>query len=151
VETICQACGYQRKPTDQAPDWECPSCGKAYIKTSHESPEALSGYAPRYRSDARTNNAPGRWSLISLILGIACVPFVLGWLWLIIETTHMTSHPVPPDRVIPERMRGGWTAYATAAEYKRQHEVGMFVLFPGPLVLVAFLFARNMAKIEKGE
>lgn len=41
METVCQACGYQRKPTDQAPDWECPSCGKAYAKTSHESPSPL--------------------------------------------------------------------------------------------------------------
>ncbi|MBD8873426.1 hypothetical protein [Rhodanobacter sp. DHB23] len=41
METVCQACGYQRKPTDQAPDWECPACGKAYSKTSHGSPASL--------------------------------------------------------------------------------------------------------------
>jgi hypothetical protein len=41
METVCQACGYQRKPTDQAPDWACPSCGKAYAKTSHESSSPL--------------------------------------------------------------------------------------------------------------
>lgn len=41
METICQACGYQRKPTDQAPDWECPACGKAYSKTSHSSSASL--------------------------------------------------------------------------------------------------------------
>jgi predicted RNA-binding Zn-ribbon protein involved in translation (DUF1610 family) len=52
VETICQACGYQRKPTDQAPDWECPSCGKAYVKTSHDSQGSLSGYAQSYSSDS---------------------------------------------------------------------------------------------------
>jgi hypothetical protein len=43
METVCQACGYQRKSTDQAPDWECPACGKAYSKTSHGSPGSLSG------------------------------------------------------------------------------------------------------------
>jgi predicted RNA-binding Zn-ribbon protein involved in translation (DUF1610 family) len=42
METVCQACGYQRKSTDQAPDWECPACGKAYSKTSRGSPESLS-------------------------------------------------------------------------------------------------------------
>jgi len=41
MEPVCQACGYQRKPTDQAPDWEYPSCGKAYVKTSHSSPSPL--------------------------------------------------------------------------------------------------------------
>jgi hypothetical protein len=45
METVCQACGYQREPTDQAPDWECPSCGKAYAKTSHNSHGSFSGYA----------------------------------------------------------------------------------------------------------
>jgi hypothetical protein len=41
--TVCQACGYERKPTDQAPDWECPSCGKAYVKTAHDSHDSISG------------------------------------------------------------------------------------------------------------
>jgi hypothetical protein len=45
METVCLACGYQRKSTDQTPDWECPACGKAYSKTAHGSPESLSGYA----------------------------------------------------------------------------------------------------------
>lgn len=45
METVCQACGYQRKSADQAPDWECPACGKAYSKTAHGSPEPLSGDA----------------------------------------------------------------------------------------------------------
>ena len=45
METVCQACGYQRKSTDQAPDWECPACGKAYSKTSQGSPGSLSGNA----------------------------------------------------------------------------------------------------------
>lgn len=45
METVCQACGYQRKSTDQAPDWECPACGKAYSKTAHGSPASLLGNA----------------------------------------------------------------------------------------------------------
>ena len=28
----CVACGYERKETDDAPDWQCPSCEVAYIK-----------------------------------------------------------------------------------------------------------------------
>lgn len=50
--TICEACGYERKPTDQAPDWECPSCGKAYVKTSHEPHGSLSGSAPGFPSES---------------------------------------------------------------------------------------------------
>lgn len=52
MEPICQACGYQRKPTDQAPDWECPACGKAYTKTSHDSHEVVPSYIHRYPSES---------------------------------------------------------------------------------------------------
>jgi hypothetical protein len=60
METVCQACGYQRKPTDQAPDWECPSCGKAYAKTSHESPSPLVIYTenPSTESGNRLHEGP---------------------------------------------------------------------------------------------
>lgn len=44
MEPICQACGYRRKPTDQAPDWECPACGRAYVKTAHPAPSPLVTY-----------------------------------------------------------------------------------------------------------
>lgn len=30
--TVCKKCGYERKPTDTAPDYECPKCGAIYAK-----------------------------------------------------------------------------------------------------------------------
>jgi hypothetical protein len=30
----CPKCGYERKATEQAPAWQCPSCGVAYSKAS---------------------------------------------------------------------------------------------------------------------
>lgn len=33
---VCPKCGYVRKPTDTAPDWQCPSCGVAYAKVGTE-------------------------------------------------------------------------------------------------------------------
>lgn len=48
---VCHACGYERTPTDQAPDWECPSCGKAYVKTSHGPHGSLSGLVPSFPSE----------------------------------------------------------------------------------------------------
>lgn len=53
MEPVCQACGYQRKPTDQAPDWECPSCGKAYVKTSQASPSPLVIYPDKPSTEQR--------------------------------------------------------------------------------------------------
>ena len=59
METACQACGYQRKPTDQAPDWECPSCGKAYAKTSQDSHGSFSGYTQSSPSESGSRLGEG--------------------------------------------------------------------------------------------
>lgn len=32
---ICKQCGYERKPTDDAPDWACPECEYAYSKSDN--------------------------------------------------------------------------------------------------------------------
>lgn len=31
---ICPKCAYLRRPTDTAPDWQCPACGVAYAKVA---------------------------------------------------------------------------------------------------------------------
>lgn len=31
---ICPKCAYERRPTDTAPDWECPACGVVYAKVA---------------------------------------------------------------------------------------------------------------------
>ena len=59
METICRACGYQRKSTDQAPDWECPSCGKAYVKTSQDSSSPLVIYTDKPPSDSKNRPLGG--------------------------------------------------------------------------------------------
>jgi len=41
MATVCRACGYQRRATDLAPDWQCPSCGKAYAKSSRDAASPL--------------------------------------------------------------------------------------------------------------
>ncbi len=30
----CPKCGYERRPTDTAPDWQCPACQVAYVKAA---------------------------------------------------------------------------------------------------------------------
>ena len=37
--TTCPKCGYERKPTDTAPDWQCPRCEIAYAKYQPPSSE----------------------------------------------------------------------------------------------------------------
>ena len=43
--TACPKCGYVRKPSDTAPDWQCPSCGIAYAKL-HAAPPVAAAVAP---------------------------------------------------------------------------------------------------------
>ncbi len=44
----CPKCGYVRKPSDEAPDWQCPSCQIAYAKFMQKHPvSALSNAAPK--------------------------------------------------------------------------------------------------------
>jgi hypothetical protein len=38
--TICPKCDYTRQPADEAPAWQCPSCGVAYNKVRAPVPEA---------------------------------------------------------------------------------------------------------------
>ncbi len=32
IPTKCPECGYERRPTDKAPEWQCPSCHIGYHK-----------------------------------------------------------------------------------------------------------------------
>jgi len=45
--STCPACNYTRQPTDTAPDWACPKCHKAYLKTS----KLKSGFCKKHPSD----------------------------------------------------------------------------------------------------
>lgn len=38
MSIICKKCGYERLPTDDAPEWQCPSCGVAYVKIRMDAP-----------------------------------------------------------------------------------------------------------------
>lgn len=70
MSRICPHCNYARKPDDQAPDWQCPACEKAYGKSASTlPPEGLREYGPNVQP-ARRGGA-GRWLLVLLALGAA--------------------------------------------------------------------------------
>jgi hypothetical protein len=152
MELVCQACGYQRKSTDQAPDWECPACGKAYTKTTHDSSSALSLHVKRPVAMASKRITWGPWSIATVILGVACSPFFAMFLWLQTDSYHATDKPVLPDRVI-RAVRGkhhSEIVYMTAAEISRDKRIEKFIL-PGLVVFASFAFACTMAKDEAGD
>jgi glutaredoxin len=70
VSRICPHCNYARKPDDTAPDWQCPSCEKAYAKSgSSLPPPSLREYGPNVQS-ARRGGAGG-WLFVLLALAAA--------------------------------------------------------------------------------
>jgi glutaredoxin len=70
MSRICPHCNYARQATDNAPDWQCPSCEKAYVKAGASlPPESLRQYGPATASQSR--GGMGKWLLILIILGAA--------------------------------------------------------------------------------
>lgn len=70
MSRICPHCNYVRKADDNVPDWQCPSCEKAYVKAGGELPPAgLRQYGPNVASEKRAG--AGRWLLVLFALGAA--------------------------------------------------------------------------------
>ena len=64
VARTCPRCSHARKPTDDAPAWQCPRCEVAYDKVL---PAETASRHDRNQPVARTRPAPQRpWTLILL-------------------------------------------------------------------------------------
>ena len=54
----CLRCGYERRPSDDAPTWQCPSCKVAYVKAAAAAaPQPDSGTTPYQVSAATSKRA----------------------------------------------------------------------------------------------
>lgn len=89
METVCQACGRQRDPGSSAPEWQCPSCGKAYAKTSHDSPNPL--VVCEDESLAEPRRGVGK----KFFLVVPCVMFgnffLVGMLYWVLTRFHLVE------------------------------------------------------------
>ena len=69
MSQICPHCNYARKADDSAPDWQCPSCEKAYAKAGGSlPPESLRQYAA---ATPERSGGMGKWLLVLLAFGAA--------------------------------------------------------------------------------
>ena len=50
----CPKCGYERRPTDSAPQWQCPSCQVAYVKAAQAQGVSVKPAAQRTTTRAPT-------------------------------------------------------------------------------------------------
>ena len=70
MSQICPHCNYVRQGTDTAPDWQCPSCERAYAKAgSALPPESLRQYGPSSTADHQGGTR--KWLLILIAFGAA--------------------------------------------------------------------------------
>jgi hypothetical protein len=86
VFTTCPACDYTRIPSDNAPNWQCPKCQKAYIKTAsllqknkdriHSHPtDNFTEYTSNLNAERKKSNFIVVVVLIAAVLG-ACLYFL---------------------------------------------------------------------------
>ncbi|MFC7298230.1 glutaredoxin family protein [Herminiimonas aquatilis] len=66
---ICPKCSYVRKPTDEAPEWQCPSCQVAYVKASGEAVSANYGRYATPVAKNKSTSAALKWAVILAIFG----------------------------------------------------------------------------------
>ncbi|WP_027457457.1 glutaredoxin family protein [Dechloromonas agitata] len=66
----CPHCHYVRQPDDDAPDWQCPACTKAYAKAAAvPPPDGTNNARPRHSMGHQ--GGVGRWLLVLLAFGAA--------------------------------------------------------------------------------
>lgn len=69
MSRICPNCHYTRKPTDSAPDWQCPACEIAYNKgAGAAATESYGRYVAPPIAKSSSGFAAGKWLLILAVL-----------------------------------------------------------------------------------
>jgi glutaredoxin len=71
----CPKCQYERKATDQAPDWQCPACGVAYAKVANTGSQA--NVRQTSTSSQSSNSGVSLLAIIVLVLVVAGGFFLL--------------------------------------------------------------------------
>ena len=69
MSKICPHCGYARKTTDSVPEWQCPSCEKAYAKAGDASSPPTMRPSAAAREPAI--GSLGKWWVLLILLGAA--------------------------------------------------------------------------------
>ena len=67
---ICPKCNYVRKETDEAPEWQCPSCQVAYDKVGGQASPTYGRYAPPAPTAAR-EKPHASWLIVAALIVLA--------------------------------------------------------------------------------
>jgi hypothetical protein len=103
MSVTCPKCRYVRTATDQAPGWQCPSCGVAYLKVQVPESNAIATPA-RALSPTADQSEPEAGTYRTL-------PFVLGGVLLVAIGVIATYRPW---RTVPPALTGAAVTQGTA-------------------------------------
>ena len=91
----CPKCGYERRPTDKAPEWQCPACQVAYIKAAQAQNVAPEPPAQRTTARARIEPVEGDSDELELLLSrgqkIVIYSIILNFVLRAFAQTHAAA------------------------------------------------------------
>ncbi len=79
--TTCPKCQYQRQPHDNAPEWQCPSCGVAYNKVAAMAGDVAPARASRQAGRAAKGGSGARTLLIVVAVGLLILLAAVRAFW----------------------------------------------------------------------
>lgn len=89
---LCPKCHYQRRPTDQAPDWQCPNCGVVYTKAFRAAGASRHTDAPMvYKDTSKKSKFSFKMLRIIVLLIILVMVALQSWLTTIRTTDWQDS------------------------------------------------------------
>jgi hypothetical protein len=120
----CPKCSYVRKPTDAAPDYECPSCGVIYSKYNPEAERKLAEIRSRNQQlsvdKAAVSAKPWRpfdlhpLLLLSMLGGV----FVIAWIFGSLKASSPKPRQIETPPAITQDQRNGAQISIKLAGYR---------------------------------
>ena len=96
----CPKCNHQRKPTDVAPEWQCPSCQVVYAKAA----QSTADYGRAYYPSSTTVSVATGHSDLAIGSYVAKICFLIGVIALFYGgyffSLKMDMHRVDPSAVV---------------------------------------------------
>lgn len=107
---ICAHCRHVRKDEEVAPEWQCPACGRAYVKAGDSPRGAYSapGVIPLRRE---SRGGRGKWLLLLAVAGAAL--WIARPMWLGADTPATESTRYGQPEVV--LYSTAWCGYCKAA------------------------------------
>jgi TPR repeat protein len=134
---ICPKCAYQRKASDSAPDWQCPSCGIAYAKyvaAQNAAAEAKSARRSTDKAAVAVPQASGSNTKMMVVGGVLAIMVAFA-VWKTKHQPHLSAAQISSSQFDTAKKFydsdhmglafKGFLPLATAGDAKAQYYMGL--------------------------